>query len=661
MIRKTTGRKKVMNLNDQYSKPAPNNLRLSKLSSIPSAEDLAFAMTLATNNPRNIVELPWKTTELPMQYTIKVTCALSLEEPRWMLHAGVGSETDAVIWNYDTPDYQLVFNLISEECEKALASAGNNGQSTFNQSTGINPGVPGNQQYQQQQPYSGGQYQQQGMQPPAQYANPMQQGGQMQDPNLQQGMMQQQNPQQQPQPYIQDAAYGAPPFQPSRSSQNAQPLPGQSTMPVMTMPGTTGNALPAMAFGAAAASILQPPPLVPPDAIAGQDMTSSRRNFEQQQLSQQLAPLTPYNQQSGGVDASQAQQNNAYPATQQGAAPLPYIEEPFGQQQYQQQHQQQEGSGQFAQTATSQPPNPFQQLGQQISQGGLSAAQAPAGTGYDAGNQGVNQFGNQQGNQPGMAHVQDQNQGSSYEQASHQNQPPPSPYISSGLPEAATPRPAEVPSSRMFTLPQPGQVRNPAERLIDKATSAEEAPAAKTPRALPPPVKFDRTAVDSVFKMLTETELGFLNHGALMFFTVREFSRFQRNNVPFSIVLFELVINNGGGWEPMPQNLVKDVGKQLFGVMRPLDLIAHYDQNDYAMLLPHTSRDESFTVVQRLHEMLNSTAVAPGLAAGQAQIFCGISTIPDDCAHPGVAIAAALEAKTEAKLTGRPVLRFCDI
>jgi GGDEF domain-containing protein len=146
-----------------------------------------------------------------------------------------------------------------------------------------------------------------------------------------------------------------------------------------------------------------------------------------------------------------------------------------------------------------------------------------------------------------------------------------------------------------------------------------------------------------------------------MFFTVREFSRFQRNNVPFSIVLFELVINNGGNWEPMPQNLVRDVGKQLFGVMRPLDLIAHYEKDDYAMLLPHTSRDDSFTVVQRLHEMLNSTAVAPGLAAGQAQIFCGISTIPDDCAHPGVAIAAAIEAKAEAKLAGRPVLRFCDI
>jgi GGDEF domain-containing protein len=220
---------------------------------------------------------------------------------------------------------------------------------------------------------------------------------------------------------------------------------------------------------------------------------------------------------------------------------------------------------------------------------------------------------------------------------------------------------AEMPSSRMFTLPQPGLVRNPAERLVDNATSAEEVPAIKTPRALPPPVKFDRTAVDSVFKMLTETDLGFLNHGALMFFTVREFSRFQRNNVPFSIVLFELVVNNNGAWDPMSQNLVKDVGKQLFGVMRPLDLIAHYEKNDYAMLLPHTTREDSFTVVQRLHEMLNSTAVAPGLAAGQAKIFCGISTIPDDCAHPGVAIAAALEAKSEAKLAGRPVLRFCDI
>jgi GGDEF domain-containing protein len=695
MIRETTGQKKVMSANDQYSKPAPNNLRLSKLSSIPSADDLGFAMTLATNNPRNIVELPWKSAELPMQYTIKVTCALSLEEPRWMLHAGVGSEADGVIWNYDTPDYQLVFNLINEECEKALASLGNNGQSNYNQ-------APGNQQFQQQ----GGGYQQQGMQQPSPFGNLMQQ-----DSSHQQGGMQQH---QDPQPYVQD--YGAPPFQPTRSAQNTQALPGQSTMPVVAVPAATGNALPSMAFGAAAASIAQPPPLVPPDTIAGQSATGSRRsvNLEKQQLSQQLVPLTPTNPQAI-AEFSQAQQHEQYGAPQHGAAPFPQGEEQFGQQpqydqqqqfgqqnnqqydqqqqnqhqydqqqqqhqydqqhydqqqqqqqydqqqqqhnqnsydqqqpqfgqppqydqqqyqqQYQQQHQQQQGSGQFGQPGQPVAPqqsNPFQQPGQQqqISQNGLTPAHAP-GAGFE-----------QQGNTV--------------------SQSPPAPYISSGVPEGMAPKP-EMPSSRMFTLPQPGVVRNPAERLLDHATSAEEVPAAKPPRALPAPVKFDRTAVDSVFKMLTETELGFLNHGALMFFTVREFSRFQRNNVPFSIVLFELVINNNGAWEPMPQNLVKDVGKQLFGVMRPLDLIAHYEKDDYAMLLPHTTREDSFTVVQRLHEMLNSTAVAPGLAAGQAQIFCGISTIPDDCAHPGVAIAAALEAKSEAKLAGRPVLRFCDI
>jgi GGDEF domain-containing protein len=614
-----------MNSNDQYNTPAPNNLRLSKLSSIPSAEDLSFAMTLATNNPRNIVELPWKTTELPLQYTIKVTCALSLEEPRWMLHAGVGSETDAVIWNYDTPDYQLVYNLIIEECKKSLNAPANTAQAGYKQ-LGMPQGAPNNQYQQIPQPFGGAEYSQHGGSQPAHYEDQMQHSG------------------------LQDSPYGAPPFQPTRSAQNSPSLPAQSNMPVMAVSGSNNNILPSMAFGAAAASIVQPPPLVPPEAIAGGDINSSKRNLEQQHLSQQLTPISPRGQQQGGPQGSHdlyAAQQQVSPPVQHNSEETHYQQQQNLYQQQQNQHQQQYSSGEYVQTAPRQAAdpqiaNPFQQLGQQVSQGGLIPARAPMSAGVDPSNPGSNQGANQ--------NAQSNTQGSM-----------PAPYISSGIPEAPASTAPAMPSSRMFTLPQPGGVRNPAERLIDKATSAEEKPPVKTPRALPAPVKFDRTAVDTVFKMLTESELGFLNHGALMFFTVREFSRFQRNNVPFSIVLFELVINNGGNWEPMPQNLVRDVGKQLFGVMRPLDLIAHYEKDDYAMLLPHTSRDDSFTVVQRLHEMLNSTAVAPGLAAGQAQIFCGISTIPDDCAHPGVAIAAAIEAKAEAKLAGRPVLRFCDI
>lgn len=540
---------------------APNNLRLSKLSSTPSAEDLAFAMTLATNNPRNIVELPWKTLASPKQYTIKVTCALSLEEPRWMLHVGVNAEDDTVLWNYDTPDYHLIFNLIAKEGDGA-AFSGQQQQQTHP------AGTPGG-----------------GMQPQMQYQN--MQGGMQPQPQAQYGNQQ----------GYQTGAYGAAP----------------------ATPRSTGNELPVSAFGAAAASIKNPPPVanaglaIPGGTPSPETTIPQSGGYAPQPVPQ---PQQPYI--SGGPGG--------------GQQPTPYIEQPFtGHQpqvnqanQYNQYNQSQSSGYNQHQTAAY----------QQTQSGGYT--QQPA--------------------------AQYQQQAPAVPQYNNQPTPAQPVYTPNPNQPVVPQEPAQLPSSRMFQLPDPSSVRNPAERLIEKATTPVQEPAApKASTPLPPPVKFDRASVDAVFKTLTEKELGFLSHGALLFFTVREFSRFQRNNIPFSIVLFELGIPSGNRWEPMPQNLVKDVGKQLFGVMRPLDLIAHYENNDYAMLLPHTSRDDSFTVVQRLHEMLASTAIAPGMTPGQAQIFCGVATIPDDCAHPGVAIAAALEAKAAAKATGKPVLRFCDI
>jgi hypothetical protein len=561
---------------------APNNLRLSKLSSTPSAEDLAFAMTLATNNPRNIVELPWKTLTSPNQYTIKVTCALSLEEPRWMLHIATTAEDDTVLWNYDTPDYHLIFNLIAKEGD---------GSAQFT----------GQQQY--------GQQQQQGY--PISTAGG---GGQQQIPYQNNPGMPQQAQPQYGNPQYQTGSYGAPPN-----------------------PRSTGNELPMSAFGAAAASIKNPPP-VANTGLANQGVPHS--------------PETTIPQTGGYAPQSVPQSQQPYVSGGPGQQPVPYIEQQFtghqpqinpGNQYNQSQsggyNQQQKGAYQQSQQSQSGSYNQHQPAAYEQAQSG----------GY--------------AQQPGQYQQPPQQQQLPLQQQQQQhNAPQAVPHYTPSPNQPVVPQePAQRPSSRMFQLPDPSSVRNPAERLVEKAVTAQEPSTPKAAAPLPPPVKFDRGAVDTVFKTLTEKELGFLSHGALLFFTVREFSRFQRNNIPFSIVLFELGIPQGNRWEPMPANLVKDVGKQLFGVMRPLDLIAHYENNDYAMLLPHTSRDDSFTVVQRLHEMLASTAIAPGMTPGQAQIFCGVATIPDDCAHPGVAIAAALEAKAAAKATGKPVLRFCDI
>ena len=111
-----------MPLSDNFQPSAsPTNIRLPMTNKVPSPEDLASAVKLASNEARNIVEIPWKLAEYPVYFCLKVTCGLSLEEPRWILHTGpLGQEQ--ILWNHDTIDTLLIHNLINAETEHLLAA-----------------------------------------------------------------------------------------------------------------------------------------------------------------------------------------------------------------------------------------------------------------------------------------------------------------------------------------------------------------------------------------------------------------------------------------------------------------------------------------------------------------------------------------------------------
>src|ERR1700733_7795100 len=94
------------------SNSAQSNLRLATMPSLPRAEDLAYGLTLARDNPQKTIELPWKTENSPKIYIIKLTCSQSLDEPSWTLHLGQDNE-DSILWTYDTHDPELVWSLIS--------------------------------------------------------------------------------------------------------------------------------------------------------------------------------------------------------------------------------------------------------------------------------------------------------------------------------------------------------------------------------------------------------------------------------------------------------------------------------------------------------------------------------------------------------------------
>ena len=198
----------------------------------------------------------------------------------------------------------------------------------------------------------------------------------------------------------------------------------------------------------------------------------------------------------------------------------------------------------------------------------------------------------------------------------------------------------------------------PAITPVEQKPSVETAPK----RALPQPAPFNREAVDTIFKHLTNEETGFITNSAFMFFIVREFSRFQKAPTPITLIGFELALRApDGAMYPIHLAALRECGRRFFFVMRPLDWLAHYTNDEYALLLPHTNIREAILLVKDLYTVLNQGALLPGMEDAQVVMHCGIASIPEDCQHPGILIAAAYEAKNEAKRANLALQLFRDM
>lgn len=181
-------------------------------------------------------------------------------------------------------------------------------------------------------------------------------------------------------------------------------------------------------------------------------------------------------------------------------------------------------------------------------------------------------------------------------------------------------------------------------------------------RPLPPAVDLNRAAVDGMYKSFTIPETGFVSHAAFLFFLVNEFNRYQRDPKPLSVVRFEMCIrpmSPDSGPSSLPPNALQEASKRIFSTMRTLDWVAHYE-SEFAMLLPLTDRLEANQIVQRASAAVLASPLIPGLESRMLGVAFGIASMPADCSHPGILLAAAQEAKNRARKANVPVMLFND-
>ena len=113
------------------------------------------------------------------------------------------------------------------------------------------------------------------------------------------------------------------------------------------------------------------------------------------------------------------------------------------------------------------------------------------------------------------------------------------------------------------------------------------------------------------------------------------FERFQR---PFSIVVLKigLLPKNAGPdpdsnkLRPMPITAVKDLGKTVTRIKRQIDILAHYQTFDYALLLPETGKQSVDNFVDRLSEVLRVTNLQDIGNEERIDFAIGYASLPED-------------------------------
>jgi|AGTN01.2.fsa_nt_gi FOG: GGDEF domain len=171
----------------------------------------------------------------------------------------------------------------------------------------------------------------------------------------------------------------------------------------------------------------------------------------------------------------------------------------------------------------------------------------------------------------------------------------------------------------------------------------------------------DRNAIDSVVKGLKRPDTGIISYPAFQYFLEQEFFRFQFYGAPFSVIIFDLWLQGQDKLEALPMQAIAEATRRIGGVKRSIDVLAHFEALNYALLLPNTETASAAILAHRMLEVVHANSLVAGMDPRRVALSFGIAGVPGDCREVGLLLSAAKVAKNVAQKSEFPIIMFKDL
>jgi GGDEF domain-containing protein len=198
----------------------------------------------------------------------------------------------------------------------------------------------------------------------------------------------------------------------------------------------------------------------------------------------------------------------------------------------------------------------------------------------------------------------------------------------------------------------------------DLVSLSQSSGAAKSARPALEPKTIDKRAIQNVMMSLRRPETGLFTYPAFLYFLEQEYFRGYRSASPISIVVFQMRMSSGNldpVREPLPIAAVSEAVRRISRVKRHVDMMAHYETYDYALLLPNTKTSGAAVFATRIMKTLQASPLLPGMDMNHLSFAFGIASIPEDFLDLSLLLSAAEVAKNAAMNSPSPIVLYKDL